>query len=197
MSKSQKRSRALGRVITRLERGQETETVSLGEASDHLGRLGPLYLMMGVASVAVSPVSGIPFVTAVCGVSIAALAAQLLLRRRSVWLPRRLRGKSVDVDRLTSGLDRADRVAGFIENRMRRRWVALTGGPVRVALLVACVLLGLGMPFLEVIPFAGTTFAATVLLISLALISRDGLAALLGAGLICAALVLVAKNVMG
>lgn len=181
-------SRVLGRAIRRLNRRMRGEAVSVGEATDTINRLGPLYLLMAVASLAISPLSGIPFVTTVCGLSIAALSAQLLLGRRTVWLPGVLRRQLVATSKLRRGLFGADRVAGAVETVLRRRLAWFTRGPVRVALLTLCLFLGLAMPFMEVIPFGGTTLASIVLVIAFALIVRDGLAAMTAASVLCACL---------
>jgi hypothetical protein len=162
--------------------------MSVGEIADRLSQLGPLYLLMAVACIAVSPLSGIPLVTTACGLSIAALSIQLLLGRRATWLPGQLRRRTVHIHRLQSGLRRADSVAGLIEAVFDRRWVWLTRGPARVLLLCICILLGLTMPFLEVIPFAGTAFASVVLVIATAFLMRDGLAALVAGVFVCAVL---------
>ncbi|MEM7645134.1 MAG: exopolysaccharide biosynthesis protein [Pseudomonadota bacterium] len=138
---------------------------------------------MAVACTAVSPLSGTPFVTTVCGLSVAALSAQLLLRRRTVWPPDPLQRHRVAMDRPWSGMRRADRVAGMPETVLRRRWVWITRGPAQAALPWICLGFGLAMPLLEVVPFAGTTLASAALLIALALIARDGLAAII-AGLV-------------
>jgi hypothetical protein len=178
------RSRALGRAVARLERRMRGEAIALGEAADALDRLGPLYLLMAVACVAVSPLSGIPLMTTACGLSIAALSAQLLLGRRRVWLPGGLRRRLIATARLRSGLGGADRMAGALEFVLRRRLPRLTRGPLRASLLGACLCIGLAMPFMEVVPFGGTTLASVVLVIALALVARDGLAALAAAGLL-------------
>ena len=186
------RSRALGRATARLDRGTTASSVSVGEIADRLGHLGPLYLLMAVACVAVSPLSGIPFVTATCGLAIAALSGQLLLNRRTVWLPASLRQRRVPVARLRTGMVGADRVAGAVEAALRRRWVWLTRGPVRAVLLSVCLAFGLMMPFMEVIPFAGSTLASVVLIVALALIARDGLVALTAGIAVCMLLVVLA-----
>jgi hypothetical protein len=146
--------------------------------------MGPLYLLMMVACVGVSPLSGIPFVTTACGLSIAGLSAQLLLRRRTVWLPAGLRARVVRVDRLLAGLRRADRFAGVLEAALSRRLVWLTRGAVRTGLLMVCIAIGFKMPLMEIIPFGGTTRASVVLLIALSLVARDGLVALVAAAVL-------------
>ncbi|GFE63985.1 exopolysaccharide biosynthesis protein [Litoreibacter roseus] len=186
MSAHPYRSRALGRALVRLDRQGTAHAVSLGDVVALLRQLGPLYLLMAVACVAVSPLSGIPFVTTACGLTIALLAGQLLIGRRTAWLPGPLRRREIKMSHLQKGLIRADRLAGFIERPLRRRWVWLTSGVVRSGLLGTCLILGLSMPFLEVIPFAGSTFAFVILIIALALIARDGLAAIFAALAVCA-----------
>jgi hypothetical protein len=108
--------------MARLNRGRDQKPqMSVGEISDRLSQFGPLYLLMMVACVVVSPLLGIPLVTTVCGVSIAALALQLLLGRQTAWLPTRLRRRTVQIQRLNAGLVRADGVAGRIERLFSRR----------------------------------------------------------------------------
>ncbi len=162
------------------------DSVSVGDVADRLGHLGPLYLLMAIACVAVSPLSGIPFVTAACGLSIALLSGQLLFNRRTVWLPAALRRRRIPHKRLRTGIKGADRVAGAVETALRRRWVWLTRGPMRTVLLSICLAFGLLMPFMEIVPFAGTTLASIVLIVTLALIARDGLAALMAGIGVCA-----------
>ncbi|HEV8033678.1 exopolysaccharide biosynthesis protein [Yoonia sp.] len=192
------RSRTLARTMVRLNRGRElNRQMSVGEISDRLSQLGPLYLLMAIACVAVSPLSGIPLVTTACGLSIAALAIQLLLGWRTTWLPARLRRKTIHLQRLNAGLQRADWVAGRIETVFSRRWIWLTRGPTRVLLLCNCIALGLAMPFLEIVPFAGTAFASVVLVIAMAFILRDGLAALVSGLLVCAAVVVAGLQIVG
>lgn len=190
------RSRTLGRVLSRVERRGPTPTVSVGEVSDQLRQTGPLYLLMAAACVAVSPLSGVPFVTTACGLSIAVLSAQLLLNRRAAWMPYALRRRRIPFGRLRSGLARADRVAGAVEAVLQRRWVWLTGGPVRAGLLSICLVIGLIMPLMEVVPFAGTLLASVVLVVAMALIARDGLAALLAGATISAGLGTAAIHVV-
>ena len=55
----------------------------------------------------------------------------------------------------------------------------LTRGPIRASLLALCLCLGLAMPFMRVIPFAGTTVALIVFVSALTLIARDGLMAMI------------------
>ncbi|WP_208351201.1 exopolysaccharide biosynthesis protein [Pseudaestuariivita rosea] len=73
-----------------------------------------------------------------------------------------------------------------IETVFSRLWVWLTRCPARALLLCTCVALGLTMSFLEIVPFAGMTLAAVVLMIAMALTARDGLAALIPGLMVCA-----------
>ena len=58
-------------------------------------------------------------------------------------------------------------------------------------MLAACILAGLAMPFLELLPLTSSILATAVTLIGLGLLVRDGLLALLGLGCVATGFALV------
>ena len=63
------------------------ERVCVGDLVDEIdgNAFGPLMLVP--ALIAVTPASGIPGLTATCGLIIALIAVQIVLRRKALWLP--------------------------------------------------------------------------------------------------------------
>lgn len=67
------------------------------------------------------------------------------------------------------------RVADWMDAHARRRWRVFFHYPLRVVPQVLCVLCGLSMPFLELLPFSSSLLGAAVCLMSLGFLLRDGL----------------------
>lgn len=160
------------------------EVEALTEGEDHptlqgvMGAFGPagaLPLMMVVALVIVSPLSGIPLLSSLGGLTIAGIALQLALGRDSLWLPGWLSRRSIPRQRLSSALQRLRPAAGFLDRHSRPRLRIMTVPPLSNLFLLVCALAGLSMPLLEILPFTSSLLAMTVTLLGFSLLMRDGL----------------------
>ncbi|MGY6548651.1 MAG: exopolysaccharide biosynthesis protein [Roseinatronobacter sp.] len=139
-------------------------------------------LLLLPALILVSPLSGIPGLSSLGGLTIALVACQILLGRQTIWLPAFVLRRHLPADRLLRALDRLDRPARFIDRRSvaRAGWFfPFAGRPLALATCVAC---GMAMPFLELVPFSATVLALVVTVLAAALLVRDGLLAALGLG---------------
>ncbi|TPW27780.1 exopolysaccharide biosynthesis protein [Pararhizobium mangrovi] len=154
---------------------------SLGDAS-----FGPLLLVP--ALIAVSPLSGIPGLSSVCGVCIVLIAAQWLIGRSHIWLPGWLMRRHVERERFETAVNALEKPVGFIDRVTRPRLSALMHRPLSWLSPLICLAAGLIMPFLELIPFSASMMGAVVTLLAIANVTRDGLFAMLGyAAVVCAA----------
>lgn len=169
---------------------RDVSAPSLEDVMNGFGHAGALPIMMTVALVIVSPLSGIPLMSSLGGLTIAALAFQMALGRRSVWLPGWLRRRQVDGARLRQAVARLRPVARFLDRHSRRRLSFLTVPPNSRLVLVMCGLAGMSMPVLELVPFTSSLLALAVTCLGFSLLVRDGLWAvvasvpLIGAGTI-------------
>lgn len=157
---------------------------SVEEVMQTLGTASFTSLLLVPALIVVSPLSGIPTLSTLCGLTIALIAVQMGLGRDHIWLPGWLLRRGMDRRRFLQALGWLDRPAGWIDRVTAERLVWLTRPPFRSLLLAACTLAGAAMPFLELLPFTSSILAGAVVLIALGLLVRDGLAALLGLGFI-------------
>lgn len=148
---------------------------SLDSVMTAFGPRGALPLMIVVALVIVSPLSGIPLLSSLGGLTIAAIALQLALGRRRLWLPGWLSRRSIPRPRLLAALDRLRPTAGFLDRHCRRRLWFMTTPPVSQAVLLVCALAGLTMPVLELVPFSSSLLAMAVTCLGFSLLTRDGL----------------------
>jgi hypothetical protein len=165
---------ALSTVLDRLEGAVEGEDVSVGEIVDALGQRSFAALMLVVALVCASPASAIPGLTAGTGVVVALLAAQMILGRRSVWLPDFVTRRRLPRSTLCKGIGWLRRPVRFVEGFLRERLTWLLHRPWLLAGLVPVMLLALAMPLMEVIPTSGSIAAGVIALFAAGLLARDG-----------------------
>lgn len=155
------------------------ERLSVGQLATMLGPRSHFTLLLIIAAAAATPISGIPGVSVVCGLLIALISLERIFNHRSIHLPVKLRERSLEARHVRAGLQKARPVIGWIDRHTKRRIEPLFHAPFVYLLLLICLLSGMAMPFLEVIPFTSSIAASGVLLIAIALVTRDGVFALL------------------
>lgn len=172
----------LGRVADRVERADsEGQDTSVSQVVDALGERSHYALLLAVSAAAATPLSGIPGVSVFCGLLIAVISFERLISQRKVHLPDRLSERSIRSGRVQKTLRKARPVIDWIDRHTHKRFEALFRAPLIYLPLSVCLLSGLAMPFLEVIPFSSSIVASGVLLISVAMVTRDGIFALVAA----------------
>ncbi|MEZ0470800.1 exopolysaccharide biosynthesis protein [Luteimonas salinilitoris] len=175
-------------VLERLAEAARREgQVSVAEMLAAAGQrsFGPLLLVPGL--IVLSPLSGVPGLPSAVAVLVLLVAAQLLCRRHHVWLPKWALRRSVSaglLQRAVRVLRPVARVADRL-TRPRLRVLADAEGLALYPIALLCILIALTMPPLELVPFANSIAGAALTAFGLALITHDGLLALV-AGVICA-----------
>jgi hypothetical protein len=152
-------------------------------------------LLLLPALIIVTPLSGIPGLSSLGGLTIALVAFQILLGRPTIWFPAFVLRRRMSADRLLRALDRLDRPVRFIDRRSVARAGWFFAFPARPLALVTCIACGLAMPFLELVPFSATTLALVVTVLAAALLVRDGLLAAFGLGGFALAILTLTKLV--
>lgn len=174
-SRPQARSHHVRDVVEQLDALTDRDTVSVKDVVDAFGETAFVPVMMVPALLVVSPLSGIPFFSTICGLIITLIASQLLMRRKSLWLPSWLMRREVAGGRLHEGTSRMRVVADWIDRRTRDRLSALVSRRGRPVIYVLCLLSGMSMPLLEVVPFSSSLLGMTVLCLASAILAADGL----------------------
>jgi hypothetical protein len=168
--------------------------ISLGGLRDALGDRGFGVLLFVFALPNLVPVN-IPLLSAVLGLPLVLLAAQLSYGRHKPWFPDWLtdqtfprRGFDAVVARALPALERAERL-------LRPRLTVLfswTGERlIGIAILVLALVLTLPIPFANWLP------ACAIAIIGLAIVEKDGVAILVGLAVGAASLVVAATVVIG
>lgn len=167
-------------VIGVMAEAGDDDRVRVSDLADEIGgdAFGPLMLVP--ALIAVTPASGIPGLTATCGLIIALVAAQLVFRRKALWLPGFLRRRSISRSRLETARNWLAKPAQLIDRVTGKRLSFLVKPPFDIVPALICMMIGLFMPFMEFVPFSGTMAGMAVSLFALAFVTEDGLLAILG-----------------
>lgn len=174
-------------VVARLDSLSDRDRVELSEIVRAFGETAFIPVLMVLGLVVLSPLSGIPLLPTIFGSMIALIALQLLVGRKRIWLPGVLMRRKVSGRALHRGLGRLKGFSDWLDRTARDRLTALVSPPLDAVVKLACILSGAAMPFLELVPFSSSILGAAVILFGTGLLTRDGLFALIGAGLIALA----------
>lgn len=183
-------------ILAALRRATAGETVTVARLQEAMDASAQPVLLLLPALILVSPLSGIPGLSTVGGITIALISLQMLVNRPAIWLPGIFLRRSLPSARVLRALDRLDRAARFIDRHTVARAGWLVRFPGRHLALVICALCGLAMPFLELVPFSSTTLATVVTILAAALLVRDGLIVALGVTLFSLAVVFLGGLVL-
>ncbi len=163
------------------------DQVSVEAVVTNLGHVSQAGLMLLPALIATTPLSGIPGLTTICGLMIAIIAGQMVFGRKKLWLPRWILHRHVDADNLCDALDKSGGAVRFLDRHTHKRLRYFVRQPGTTVIKVACLICGLIMPFLELLPFTGSLMGGVVTLLSISLLTKDGVFAALGLSLLALA----------
>ena len=175
-----------------LDGGPEEISVDhiLERVGDHEG-LAPVVCVLTLPVLLPLP----PWFSIVLALPLLIAAPQMMLGRKTLWLPHRLRCRSMGRETVQKGVRRILPWVQRLERVVRPRFSFLTGRIGAALAGAVCtlmaVLLVLPLPFANLLP------ALTVLLMSFGVTRRDGLAVVAGCGLLAAAVTAVVWGLHG
>lgn len=164
--------------------------VSLGGLVGRIGHRGFGPLLFAPAIVVVPPLGAIPGVPSLFALVIALIAVQVLMGRRSIWMPGVVEARNVAADRVAQAVAKARPAAARMDRWFGHRLTWLVRRPAKIAAAAAVLGLCAIVPPLEIIPFAATVPMLAIALIGLAFTARDGVLMLAGLCLAGAALIM-------
>lgn len=149
--------------------------VSIGEIVDEIDGDAFPALMLLPALVMVSPLSGIPGLSMTMGAIIALAAVQMIAGRKSFWLPQWLRRITVTRAQLDKTVGHLSFIGRFLDSISSKRLSLLTTRPFSHIAATICLMIAMTTPILEFVPFSASTAGAAIAILSLALVTGDGL----------------------
>ncbi|MEO0496763.1 MAG: exopolysaccharide biosynthesis protein [Pseudomonadota bacterium] len=172
--------RSLEGVIREIEGAGEGETIALADVLDALGARSFAPMLLVPALIALSPLSGIIGMSSFCGLWIAAIASQLVLRREHIWLPQWMQRRSLSRAKVRMAVGKLRGPAHWVDEHKRQRLSFVLRFPFNLVVAAVILCLGLAMPFLEFVPFSGSLAGLTVALLALGILYNDGIFVLAG-----------------
>lgn len=174
-------------ILARLSDLARQDTVAVRDVIHHFGAASFVPALLVPALIVVSPLSGIFFLPTVMGLTIALIAAQMLVGRRTLWLPRLILDRQIAGDRLARTVARLNGLSTRIDRMTRPRLGAFTRWPGTIIPQFGTLLCGLSMPFLELMPFSSSILGLAITCFAVSFLSRDGLFVAIGLGLMALA----------
>jgi len=191
MARRRRKPRRLSEVLTELS-GEASGPVSIGMIRDALGDRSFAALLLFFAIINLIPLP--PGASALLGLPLLIVAAQMVYGSKRVWLPRLLTQRTVSAETFRSIMDRIIPRLVSIERMIRPRywpfWRRRGDRVVGIIALIMAITVTLPIPLGNWLPAFSTA------LLGLALSERDGILFALGSAVGLVAMALVA-SVMG
>ncbi|MFU8865281.1 MAG: exopolysaccharide biosynthesis protein [Rhodobacterales bacterium] len=178
----------VGEIVETLHEINEEDAPSVRDIVSGLGQASFGAMLMVPAMLVTSPASGVPALPSACGMIIALIAVQMVLGRDHLWLPSWLMERRINARKFDSAIDFLQKPVGWIDRITRARLTWLLGQPMLVVLQSLCVLCGLAMPVMELVPLTSSVAGLAVCLLAVSFITCDGLFALAGVAVAIAGL---------
>ncbi len=173
--------------------------VSIDTIMDAIGQrsFGPALLLIGL--IVLAPIIGdIPGVPTLCALMVLTISVQLLLHKEHFWLPQWILARSVGTPHLLKAIRLSRKPARFIDRLVKPRLTLLIRGYIATRCVALCSMgIALMMPVMEFVPFSANLAGAVLTLFGLALISRDGVLALLAFALTAASASVIGYALLG
>ncbi len=157
--------------------GQRVSVRDMVQAAGHKSFSMPLLL---ASLLVITPLSAIPTVPTIAAITIGLIVGQWAVGRSHLWLPGWILRKSVDADRFSRSIERADRPARFIDRHTSVRLDFLARPPFSLFGLLAILAVVMTWPLLELLPMFTTVTAFGIAALALGLMARDGVWMLVG-----------------
>ncbi len=164
----------------------------LGKIFDYVGErgFGLVLLLLALPNFIPAPIG----VGAVTGPLASFCGLQLLFGLERPWMPRRMRSVRLKRSTFQKTLNVVGKLLRGLEKLSRPRWDSMVG-PIALR-ITGFLLIGLGIALALPIPFTNYPFGALLILLSIALMERDGVLMVICWGLMIAS-ILVAAGLSG
>ncbi len=138
-----------------------------------------------------TPLGVIPGIPTTLAVFVILISGQIAMGRQTIWLPARTLKLCMDGPDLAKAADTLKPFARVVDKIIRPRLTVLTERPFSSAIGVACIILALTVPPLELVPLVDIPLWGAMVAFSLALFAHDGVLAFIAIALTAAGVTLL------
>ena len=168
------RSENLMSMLRRIEAAGSEGRINVREIVYLIGKVSFAPLLIVPAIALVSPLSSIPLFSSTMGIIIFLVSIQMLLRRNHLWLPEWILRLEAKRSIVRSAFEKIHPVADWLDRRTETRLTFLTTPPFIIIPEALCMISGMIMPVLELVPFSSSLIGLSVVLLGLGLFARNG-----------------------
>ncbi len=156
-----------------MKSSEEKDQVSIGEFISALGDRSFCLAILVFSLPNSLPVPGIPGFSTITGLPITFIAMQMVLGRKSLWLPKNIAAKKFSSRSLAKMLSKAIPTVERLEKLLKPRWLPITSPAGECVLGLLMVVLSL----IIALPIPGGNFlpGLSMSLIALGMLERDGI----------------------
>lgn len=168
-------------------KSQNEQGPSIGEISEGVGEKGFGLLLMVLSLPSALPIPA-PGYSTPFGIAIALIAWQMLIGRKSLWLPKKIKGVRISPKLANKMIGAATKFLKMIEHliKPRQQWIRSSIGQSGLAIIVIIMSCLMMLP----IPLTNTFPAMVIFMLAVGLSEDDGLLAMgaFGIGILAVAL---------
>lgn len=167
-------------VLDNLDNKASEDRITLDNMVESIGNRGYGPLILAAALIEILPTGAIPGVPTIMALLIIIFSGQMVTGRQAPWMPQKLRNKGIEREKFEQARKKAKPVTTRIDRVLKPRLDRLVTPTAARIVGIACILLAMTMPPLEVVPFMSSLPALAIAFFAVGLCARDGLVILLG-----------------
>ncbi|WP_420328093.1 exopolysaccharide biosynthesis protein [Mameliella sp.] len=179
-SETVRNPQSLGELLEAMRPEDGAERISVETVLSRVGDQSFVAVILVVAIVLVSPVSGIPGTPTIGALITILVSIQALLGRRHLWLPQFLCRRSISARKMNRAINWLSKPAGWMDRHSSGRLRLLSSRALRPVAFAAVTLIAISWPILELLPFVTSFFAGAVSMLMFGVMTRDGIYLLAG-----------------
>jgi len=172
--------RSLTQLVDDIIDVADDDKVTLKDLVEAVGHASFTPLLLVPAIAVATPLSGIPLFSALMGVLIFLVAIQMLFHLDHLWFPKWILKRETSSRRVRATFEKIRPVMSWLDKHTHERLKPLVRRPMILLPQLLCVVTGLMMPFLEIVPFSSALAGVAVAFLALGMLARDGLFIVLG-----------------
>ena len=174
--------RDLHGMIVDLKNGVATcrDHIKFGELLIIVGERAYAAMLVLPALLSASPLTAIPGLSFFMALLIIFVSSQMLFRRKTLWLPYKLRNMEFKKSKTLNALGRMERPAQILDKIMKPRLLMLTGNFGESFILLLSLILAIVSIPAMMIPLSNLVLCAAILFFAMGLMAKDGIVILIG-----------------
>lgn len=174
------KQRSLKDILNELSKKSSGEKTSVGEIVTAFERKGFGPLLLVPALFLVLPTGAIPGAPILCSIIIILITVQIIFGKKHPWIPKRLKSIHFTNEKLNKGIDFIEPYVKWIDKHTNQRYKWLINPIFERIVAVICLVLGVAIIPLGIIPFAVLLPGLAIGFFALGLAVNDGLLVALG-----------------